>query len=454
MNSYRLSQFYTFFKLFLYSIMLLWWVAFDRTFNTLISVIIQIALYRFFEILFFSYFRNRRTRKLKKIAAKMGLDFYKTDKNKIIRPILEGLPFFEEIRPRTKNVLNDLLIILEVMVALLFSIGKRTELENILISKKETQGSFYAIFDFNSHRWSSNKSQDSEFSSSGRSISNQSQTIIIFAFEDLHLQKFSIIAKEKSIWRKIFDKLCQIFGHQRTQGEQISQIFNSQINDFYKAEKNLCTAAKGYRLICYRNNIRIKPRKIQSFLSTGFQALELLKAFNSISDRRDFDYTRLRDLLEAGNWKEADRETTAILLKATGEKVEGTNTNIAITLVDDILLNRVLHSVDALWVEYSKGHFGFSVQKRIWLEVGGKVDYKTECLLADRVGWRVQGKWLYYSDLTFSLNAPQGHLPTTELSELPLGWCYMGKRPLFKIPGTIRLARFIALPGCFIASKL
>jgi len=412
-----------------------------------------IAFIRFPEILFLSYFRNRRTKKLKKIADKMGLDFYKTDKNKL-RPILEGLPLFEEIRPRTKNILNDLLIILEVMVALLFSIRETTKLKNILISRQENQGSFYAIFDFNSHIWRPDNSQNSGFSSPGISISNKSQTIIIFAYKDLHLPEFSVKAKQKSILCKIFESIGNLFGHQRTQGEQISQIFNSQINDFYKVEKNLCTAAKGYKLICYRNNLIIKPRKIQSFLSTGFHALDLLRETDSISYQRDFDYTRLRDLLEAGNWKEADQETTAILLKARGKKVENTNTNIAVILIDDIFLSPVLHSIDALWVEYSKGHFGFSVQKRIWLEVGGEVNYNTERLLADRVGWRIQSKWLYYSNLTFSLNAPQGHLPTTELSEQLLGWLYMCKRPLFKIPGGISLARFIALQGCFIASKL
>ena len=62
------------------------------------------------------------------------------------------------------------------------------------------------------------------------------------------------------------------------------------------------------------------------------------------------------------------------------------------------------------------GHFGFSVQKKIWLEVGGKVDYDTECKLGDRVGWRKRRKgrkgWLEYDDLTFNLEAPRGHLPS------------------------------------------
>ncbi|NMG20877.1 GUN4 domain-containing protein [Brasilonema bromeliae] len=454
MNTYRLSQIFTFLKALVYSIQLLIW-AFHPTFGSFIGLIITITCTRIFEILFLSFFRNRRTRKLKRVAANLGLDFYKTDKNKNIKPILEGLPLFEEIRPRAKNIWNDLLMILELLYRLIFSIRETKKMKNILISKQDNQGHFYAIFDFHSHNWNLNGSQDSTVSSNGLSISNQSQTMIIFASEDLKLPEFSVKVKAKSILRKIFERICKVFGHEKKETKQNIDVFDSKINDFLKAEKNLCMAAKGYRLVCYRDNILIKPKKIHSLLSTVFQASELLKAPDSINVQKDFDYTKLRDLLKAGNWKEADRETTAILLKAIGTKIEYKNINIAVTLIDDIFLNPVLHNIDALWVEYSNGHFGFSVQKHIWLEVGGKVNYKTERLLADRVGWRVQGKWLCYSDLTFSLNAPKGHLPTTKLSELPFGWFYMGKRPLFKfiVSGLIALRRFIVLPGCFIASK-
>jgi len=57
------------------------------------------------------------------------------------------------------------------------------------------------------------------------------------------------------------------------------------------------------------------------------------------------------------------------------------------------------------------------VQKDIWVKNGGKLDgsYDNETYqkLGDAVGWLKDGDWLSYSDLTFSINAPQGHLPTT-----------------------------------------
>ena len=78
-----------------------------------------------------------------------------------------------------------------------------------------------------------------------------------------------------------------------------------------------------------------------------------------------------------------------------------------------------LRKMDQLWVKYSNGKFGFSVQKQIWLELGGKLDgeldFDTFTKLGDRVGWRKNGDWLSYDQLhldnTFSTNAPTGHLP-------------------------------------------
>ena len=69
------------------------------------------------------------------------------------------------------------------------------------------------------------------------------------------------------------------------------------------------------------------------------------------------------------------------------------------------------YGLDAFKYNASKGRFGFSTQKQIWQELGGQVDYQTERSLGDRVGWRVNNSWLNYDDLTFSLDAPTGHLP-------------------------------------------
>lgn len=140
---------------------------------------------------------------------------------------------------------------------------------------------------------------------------------------------------------------------------------------------------------------------------TGRKPKTETKLIDNLISSRGVDYMRLRDLLVAQMWKKADRETVVVMLKVFGREKEG-------WLRIEDLRNfpcQDLRTIDTLWVKYSKGHFGFSVQKRIWLEVGGKADHETECLLGDRIGWRVKGNWLDYHGLTFSLNAPQGHLP-------------------------------------------
>ena len=114
------------------------------------------------------------------------------------------------------------------------------------------------------------------------------------------------------------------------------------------------------------------------------------------------NYTHLRDLLAAGKWKEADEETRRTMVKVTGRENEG-------WLNEDSIIKLPctdLRTVDQLWVEYSKGCFGFSVQKRIYDEVGR--DWEK---MGDVVGWRVKGAWLSISSLTFNTDAPPGHLP-------------------------------------------
>ena len=72
-----------------------------------------------------------------------------------------------------------------------------------------------------------------------------------------------------------------------------------------------------------------------------------------------------------------------------------------------------LRTIDQLWVKYSNGQFGFSVQKRIYQSLGGTREYNWEIWKAfgDKVGWRKGANWVYYTDITFDIKAPEAHLP-------------------------------------------
>ncbi|MBD2310520.1 GUN4 domain-containing protein [Desertifilum sp. FACHB-1129] len=115
------------------------------------------------------------------------------------------------------------------------------------------------------------------------------------------------------------------------------------------------------------------------------------------------DYTRLRELLAQGQWQAADEETSDLMLQIQDREQEGRLTE------EDVrkFPCRDLRIIDRLWIEQSQGHFGFSLQNRIWRKVNK--DYQE---FGNQVGWCVGNSWLPYTKLTFTLTAPQGHLPS------------------------------------------
>ncbi len=122
------------------------------------------------------------------------------------------------------------------------------------------------------------------------------------------------------------------------------------------------------------------------------------------------DYRQLDRLLASGKWKEADEETTNKMLDVAGRTKDGWLRGEDI----DRFPCEDLRTIDQLWVKYSNGRFGFSVQKRIYESLGGSREYDRKIWekFGDRVGWRVNSsKWLHYNDLKFNTKAPIGHLP-------------------------------------------
>ncbi|RZM74383.1 hypothetical protein DYY88_23620 [Leptolyngbya iicbica LK] len=140
---------------------------------------------------------------------------------------------------------------------------------------------------------------------------------------------------------------------------------------------------------------------------------------DDLSSEKWIDYTRLRDLLKAGKWEEADQETFEVMLKAAGRAAEErqylTGGQVRTFPCEDLL------TIDRLWVHLSSGKFGFSVQKQIWIEMGGKLNSgenqdATIAIAAfqkmsDQTAWRVNGEPISYSQTIFDDSAPHGHLP-------------------------------------------
>ena len=157
-----------------------------------------------------------------------------------------------------------------------------------------------------------------------------------------------------------------------------------------------------------------RPQSVQEWLDLLIPkpvAAETARVVSAVG----MDYIDLRNLLAAKKWQEADEETARVMLEVAGREKE--------RYLDRESIEKFpcedLRTIDRLWVKYSNGRFGFSVQKRIYQSLGGTREYDSKVWEAfgDRVGWRKNNnEWLYYKDLTFSEQAPEAHLPGVKLT--------------------------------------
>ncbi|MBD2500505.1 GUN4 domain-containing protein [Anabaena azotica] len=151
-------------------------------------------------------------------------------------------------------------------------------------------------------------------------------------------------------------------------------------------------------------------------------------------------YRQLACYLAAGMLKEADEETFKVMLKVAKREKQG------YLGLDDIqeFPCEDLRIIDQLWVNYSNGRFGFSVQKKIYLDVGGILEGREtsssfkqvfaflksiytrfggkvrgeddkRCKayehFGERVGWVVDKHWMASSETNYHTSAPRGYLP-------------------------------------------
>ncbi|NEP44480.1 MAG: GUN4 domain-containing protein, partial [Okeania sp. SIO2H7] len=120
---------------------------------------------------------------------------------------------------------------------------------------------------------------------------------------------------------------------------------------------------------------------------------------------KGIDYRKLRDLLSNKQFEDGDLETWHLICQVALRRKEKWLDRKSIQK----LPYEDLKTINQLWIKYSNGLFGFSVQKRIYEESGGKWEE-----FAYRVGWHKpfnKRKWLNYNELNFQTNAPRGHFP-------------------------------------------
>lgn len=113
----------------------------------------------------------------------------------------------------------------------------------------------------------------------------------------------------------------------------------------------------------------------------------------------------LEILLKEKKWKQADAETANIILSIANRK------DACRYLSDEEWKDfpcQDLEMINHLWTNYSRGRFGFSIQKTIYQSFGVTQEYEPEAWRRFRtaLGWNEQGRPDYYS-----LAAPKGRFP-------------------------------------------
>lgn len=151
------------------------------------------------------------------------------------------------------------------------------------------------------------------------------------------------------------------------------------------------------------DQLRSKSQKLAIAGQTPGGALQLVPRV---------DYEPLDFFLRQGQWEEADRETGQILVQLAQRDIWGW------LRPEDIehIPCADLQYLDQLWVEYSQGRFGFSVQKQIYRHMGGMNQFNQRAWnqFAQEVGWRRRRwfrPWVRVQAMTYDLSAPLGHLP-------------------------------------------
>lgn len=125
------------------------------------------------------------------------------------------------------------------------------------------------------------------------------------------------------------------------------------------------------------------------------------------------DYVPLATMLSLGDFSGADDFTRDALIKIAGPGAVKRNF-VYFTEVDK-LPSTDLCTMERLWLLFSKGTQGYSVQKRVWDVEKGNFDR-----FIKRIGWTTKDgdserlrRWYGQSEFIYDMSAPKGHLPLT-----------------------------------------
>tara|TARA_Y100001968_G_scaffold59557_1_gene50567 strand:- start:97 stop:813 length:717 start_codon:yes stop_codon:yes gene_type:complete len=141
----------------------------------------------------------------------------------------------------------------------------------------------------------------------------------------------------------------------------------------------------------------------ENFIKNNLDCEDL--SWFTASSEVGFDYSPLQQYLLNESFEDADRFTSSKLRELAGERAVKRG-YVYFSEVECIPCPD-LSTLNKLWIVYSRGKFGFTVQAKILDSVGGRYDK-----LWPRIGWKKDGVWTRYpKSFNWSIDAPNGHMP-------------------------------------------
>lgn len=156
--------------------------------------------------------------------------------------------------------------------------------------------------------------------------------------------------------------------------------------------------------------LRKQEQEKQEYSSRIKQLSEQLKDLNCKTQEADIDkkqilsggLTRLEYWLKRHRWEEADMETNHIVLSKASRLQDGFLNKTSI----DFYSSKFILEIDDLWLQYSKGRFGFSIQKFIYQGFKNANDLSG---FYEKIAWKsyAEQDW----EPKYTIFASPGHLP-------------------------------------------
>ncbi|MGB5632121.1 MAG: GUN4 domain-containing protein, partial [Waterburya sp.] len=192
-----------------------------------------------------------------------------------------------------------------------------------------------------------------------------------------------------SLYRKAHEKLYELWGRKENESEEKwREIFRLLFSD----PSNLKRFRQGFSLMLEVQSNREADRAFES---------ELRRLKENLSE--DNLCVQLEKYLQEKEWRKADDETAWIfylVMVLQGYK----NWNE----LCEKFPSEILNEIDLLWVNHSRGQFGFSIQKLIFVD---DCNYHYEGF-AGKIGWRDAKDWIDIDSMLFSTTeSPKGQMP-------------------------------------------